>query len=50
MEMFHHDISQLLFMSAISHRDINTAAFLLKTIVKVPDEDYWVYFNRVMKF
>ena len=38
-------ISQLLFVSTIAHRDIQTAVAFLSTMVKSPDEDDWGKFK-----
>ncbi len=48
--VFHHTVSQLLFMLARARRDIQTAVAFLTTRVKSPDEDDWRKLKRVLKY
>ena len=48
--MFHHSVSQLLFMNSQSRRDIYMAVSFLTTISKIPDEDDWGNLKIVLKY
>jgi hypothetical protein len=47
---FHHAVAQLLFASARSRKDIQTAVLFLTTRVKQPDEDDWGKLTRLLKY
>jgi hypothetical protein len=48
--VFHHTVTQLLFMATRARRDIQTAVAFLTTRVKNPDEDDWGKLKRVLKY
>ena len=48
--MFHHAVVQLLFISNISRREINTEVSFITSRVKKPDEDNWGKLKRVLKY
>jgi hypothetical protein len=47
---FHHAVAQLLFASARSRKDIQTAVSFLTTRVKQPDEDDWNKLKRLLSY
>jgi len=47
---FHHTVAQLLFSSARSRRDIQTAVAFLATRVREPDEDDWLKVKRLLRY
>ncbi len=47
---FHHSVTQLLFMAMQVRQDIQSAAAILTTRVKTPDEDDWEKLKRVLKY
>jgi hypothetical protein len=47
---FHHDVAQLLFASARSRKDIQTAVPFLTTRVKQPDKGDWGKLKRLLKY
>ena len=49
-DIFHHTITQLLFMSARARCDTQTAVAFLTTRVKKPDEDDLGKLKRVLKY
>jgi hypothetical protein len=47
---FHHAVAQLIFASARSCKDIQTAVSFLTTRFKQPDEDDWGKLKRLLKY
>jgi hypothetical protein len=49
-QAFHHAVAQLIFTSARSRKDMQTAVSFLTTRVKQPDKDDWGKLKRLIKY
>jgi hypothetical protein len=49
-QVFHHTVTQILFLSTRARKDIQPAMAFLTSRVKTPDEDDWGKEKRVLRF